>query len=280
MSRYRRRRWNRLNEISLERARQHIREAEELSEQLGGTDQDVKRYFFGLPPGELREILEEYGRRYGEDRKAYAESTFEAWRSGRVKMSGLVAGRLYSLLPRRMPLDTKYAMVRTLWEKYRPRSNMTYYVGPDVEPETLHRQVTTHLDSVFERYQVPTPLRKRFEWLSDGDVGAYHQLLDYFLNEERKLALQTAGQKLPVLTRHLRENPTLHQRYREVIEIGSHTVRIEMDAGYTGLSTTPPRRAPSAAVTGRAHGRYADDPAGCLVVLALLAIVTLSTCTG
>jgi hypothetical protein len=39
--------------IGHKKALQHIHEAEELSQQLGGTDEDVKKYFFSLPPKEL-----------------------------------------------------------------------------------------------------------------------------------------------------------------------------------------------------------------------------------
>ena len=35
--------------VGLERALKHIREAETLSSELGGTDKDVKEYFFSLP---------------------------------------------------------------------------------------------------------------------------------------------------------------------------------------------------------------------------------------
>lgn len=35
-----------ISDIGLERALQHIREGEELSRELGGTDKDVKQYFF------------------------------------------------------------------------------------------------------------------------------------------------------------------------------------------------------------------------------------------
>lgn len=58
-----------------EMAERHIREAIELSAELGGTDQDVKRYFFSLSPDRLRQILEQYGRLHGEPAREYAEKT-------------------------------------------------------------------------------------------------------------------------------------------------------------------------------------------------------------
>ena len=38
----------------LERALQHIEEAKQLTRELGGTDKDVKEYFFSLPTNELK----------------------------------------------------------------------------------------------------------------------------------------------------------------------------------------------------------------------------------
>src|SRR5436305_370445 len=82
--RYRRRSYD----PGLERALHHIREAKDLSHELGGTDEDVKRYFFDLSSEELRRILDEYEREHGKAAREYAETTIPAWRSGSRKMSG------------------------------------------------------------------------------------------------------------------------------------------------------------------------------------------------
>ena len=42
-------------------AMRHIEEGKALSRELGGTDEDVKAYFFGLSRRELSEIFDEYG---------------------------------------------------------------------------------------------------------------------------------------------------------------------------------------------------------------------------
>lgn len=60
--RYSRRYHGRHVDIGHERARQHIEDARRLSAELGGTDKDVKEYFFSLPPHSLRLILDAYER--------------------------------------------------------------------------------------------------------------------------------------------------------------------------------------------------------------------------
>ena len=81
---------------------------------LGGADQTVKKYFFGLSTTELNNVLTQYGRRYGDSAESYARQTLSRWKSGRVQMSGMVAERLYSFLPQRMPLTTKYDIAEEL----------------------------------------------------------------------------------------------------------------------------------------------------------------------
>ena len=101
--------------VGHERALQHIKEAEQLSQELGGTDKDVKAYFFSLPTHQLRTILDAYEAKYGRKPREYAEVTLPKWRSGRVKMSGMNASRLFNLLPPRMPLPEKYKLTENLW---------------------------------------------------------------------------------------------------------------------------------------------------------------------
>jgi hypothetical protein len=65
-------------------------------------------------------VLDKYEARYGKDKRDYAEQTIDKWKSGRVHMSGLVAGPLYSLLPPLMPLNDKYDLTRSLWKHVCP----------------------------------------------------------------------------------------------------------------------------------------------------------------
>jgi hypothetical protein len=74
--------------LGSEYARRHIEQARQLSEELGGSDEDVKKYFFRLPSQELRPILDAYEQRYGRVAREYAERTLPRWRSREVTMSG------------------------------------------------------------------------------------------------------------------------------------------------------------------------------------------------
>ena len=119
----------------------HIEDARRLSAELGGTDDDVKAYFFGLDGDTLSSILDEYAAIYGKGKREYAERALPEWKAGRTKMSGTVAERLYNLLPRRMPIETKYEIVHTLWVKYSPSSHRSLVVGPDCDADAVSKEV-------------------------------------------------------------------------------------------------------------------------------------------
>ena len=104
---------------------------ERITAQLGGMDQAVKAYFFSLSPVELTAILDDYQRAYGSKASEYATDTIPKWRTGRVQMSGMVAERLFNLLPPRMPLGVKYKLVEGLWHHVGPSSKHRIRVGAD-----------------------------------------------------------------------------------------------------------------------------------------------------
>ena len=55
------------------------------------------------------------------------------WRTGRVQMSGMVAERLFNLLPPRMPLGVKYKLVEGLCTMLARVPN----IGSELEPTQM-----------------------------------------------------------------------------------------------------------------------------------------------
>ncbi|MES0039644.1 hypothetical protein NKJ74_31180 [Mesorhizobium sp. M0046] len=168
-----------------ERALQHIEDARRLSFELGGTDEDVKRYFFSLSSSELSKILAEYGRQYGAQAQDYASNTMYKWRTGQTKMSGTVAERLFNLLPPRMPLSEKYKLTEGLWKHFGPSSKRVMRVGHDADLEQVILMARQHIEEVVTHYQIPEQIERRFNWLSSGDVGVKQELLNHVRSMER-----------------------------------------------------------------------------------------------
>jgi hypothetical protein len=238
---YRRRYYRPHVDIGYERARQHIEDARRLSAELGGTDKDVKEYFFSLPPHTLRFILDAYEQQDGHKARAYAEKTFDKWRTGAVQMSGTVAERLFRLLPPRMPLQEKYKLIDNLWTHVGPRSRKALRVGLDADLEQILEAVRGHMDDVVVRCTIPPSLANRFQWLAAGDSQVKQQLLNHFLEREKTFVVEGARQRVPVLLEHMR-NSTGENTYRaaEVLTIGSHELEVTIDRNASGVRLEEP----------------------------------------
>ena len=76
---YRRKRSGARNRAGYERAKQHIEDAERLTEELGGTDTDVKNWFFSLTPNKRSTIFKKYGQEYGASKEEYARLAYPKW---------------------------------------------------------------------------------------------------------------------------------------------------------------------------------------------------------
>jgi hypothetical protein len=223
-----------------ERALQHIEEARQLSVELGGTDEDVKQYFFLLPPAELAHVLADYGARHGEQARAYATEAIPKWRDGRVKMSGMVATRLFRLLPPRMPLQEKYRLTTNLWRHVGPSSHRVLRVGLDAELSDVLGKVHSHITDVVVHYTIPDGLARRFEWLSAGDIQVKQQLLNHVREMEKSLVVEGARAQLPVMLEHMRGNEEITHRMAQVLQIGKHKLELLVDKASTGATLEDP----------------------------------------
>lgn len=222
-------------DIGRERARAHVEAALRLSEELGGSDQIVKQYFFSLSWSELAPILHEYGQKFGDSARKYAVATIPKWRSGQRRMSGLVAERLYGLLPRYMPLTVKHQVSKALWEKHGPTSRRLVLVGPNASVQEVERLVAEQIAEDVKAYSLPEAVRARFKWLADSDIDVQHQLLNELRRAEVELVKAAAHLKLPALLDHLRSaDGEYTQRLSEVFTVGKHEIEIRISRDHTG----------------------------------------------
>lgn len=210
-------------------AEKHIREAAELSEELGGTDEDVKKYFLCLSGPQLAKVMDEYEMTYGARAKSYALAAIPHWRDGSRKMSGLVASRLFSFLPRHMPLNVKYSLVESLWNHSSPRSTITYYCGPKSTFQSVSNVVLKRFSEVLSPHTIPENIERRFEWLSQGDAKMKQQLLNHFRYLEKRLLEDALNHKIPLLLKTFfgSGSASLSVSGQEVLIIGKHSVRLE-----------------------------------------------------
>jgi hypothetical protein len=225
------------------KALQHIEEAKKLSIELGGTDEDVKNYFFSLNKNQLGEVLNSYEDRYGPVVREYAEKTFPKWKTRRVHMSGMVAERLFNLLPPIMPLQTKFQLTESLWDHVGPSSSKSYYIGLDANLDELNEIIKKHLEKVVVYYKVPDGLERRFSWLSQDDVGIKQQLLNHLRQQEKKLLSEVLKTKLPLLINHLKgEGGELTAHVMQSLNVGKHDVKVHVTEHVNGITDVVPAK--------------------------------------
>lgn len=219
-----------------ERARQHIQEAEELSRQLGGTDKDVKEYFFRLSASDRSKVLHLYGQKHGDKARQYAEETIPRWQAGRVKMAGQTAARLFDLLPPLMPLPEKYRLAESLWRHVGPQSKRRLRVGLDATIDDALAKTSEHVEGVVNSYVIPDSLTQRFNWLSAGDVDLKQQLLNHLQELEKKLVVEDARQYLPAMLDQLRRDAGGHTtRLARILRVGKHELEVLVDPAASGV---------------------------------------------
>jgi hypothetical protein len=222
----------------IDRAMQHVSEARELSRELGGTDEDVKQYFFSLTESQLRPIFEAYEREHGKSARQYAETTFRSWRSRTTKMSGQTAGRLYALLPRFMPMDRKYALVESLWKQKGPRSEYSISFGPQAIWTQVTLLVRCHLTTTATSQNIPEPLQQRFRWLADMDAQVMQQMLNHFLQQDREQAVAAVDAQVAMILQTIRTSPDV-KAFRRDLKLGNHNVHVFYDPRATDVTITP-----------------------------------------
>jgi hypothetical protein len=234
-----RRTWRR--DKGYERARQHIEDARRLSWELGGTVEDVKKYFFSLPKADLIHVLELYQHKYGLKARQWAEKTMDNWRTGRVQMSGQTASRLFNLLPPLMPPQSKYQLIENLWKYFGPSSKKRLRVGLDASLDQVLDVVAQHIEEVVVQYKIPENLERRFEWLSAGDAHVKQDLLNHFRQMEKSLVIEDARVKLPVMLAHLRgEEGKNTYRLAEVLIVGKHELELSLEKNFSGVALADP----------------------------------------
>lgn len=210
-------------------AQAHVRAAKEFTRYVGGTDEDVKKYFFALQPNELNKILNEYEKKYSRKAREYAEQTLPNWKNGSTKMSGDVAKRLYNLLPPTMQLETKFKLVDSLWEHVGPSTSKEYTVNIDASVDAIVNFVRNHMERVVVEHEIPETLENRFNWLSQNDVAIKQQLLNHFRQQEKNLLSNGLRSQITILKNHLNSEKSKLTNYVTLeLRVGKHAVCLNM----------------------------------------------------
>lgn len=205
---------------------------------------------------------------HGSSARSYAEKTIPKWRSGQVEMSGMVAQRLFALMPPFLPIERKHKIVETLWKRHGPSSYKCLHVGPDSDFDAMLRDIEDHFDNLAVLYEIPDGLQRRFDWLAENDVTVKQQLLNYFMDAQRTAAIANAKLYLRAMLDVMSaEQAVPFDSLTHTVYIGNH--RLELRAapsrsGYTFTDSPWPTRPQS-------------QLSGCSAAVLLVALIAAST---
>lgn len=263
-------------------ARKHIKEARELSNQLGGTDRDVKQYFYSLDKVTLDTILDKYESIYGRSAREYAERTIPVWQSGEVHMSGQNAARLFALLPAHMPRDHKYGLIESLWKKYSPKSEITITYTSTTDSSEIQLALGNHLNEVVKEYEIPINLQLRFNWLTDHDSTLMKEMLNHFLLSDKNDAVESVLAEVAIVTEESSREETALRRFSRELRVGGHVVHLVMDKQATQVNVT--RGKPNhfnAQKRFNLEANVTETSQGCgLIIVVILVVIVIALLMG
>lgn len=213
----------------LEAAKRHIEEAHVLSQELGGTDKDVKQWFFNLPNSERDKVFIKYTNEHGHEAGDYARTTFNDWKTGKRQMSGMVAARLFKLLPPIMPLATKYQLVDSLWNHVAPTKKRLIKAGITTPVNEIIDALTKEVRDLSVNWEIPESMKKRFEWLAQQDSQTYQQLLQHIKEVEKYQGEKILKEQVPIL-KHKFESDLLEtaSRLSYIVQVGKQSVELRL----------------------------------------------------
>jgi len=212
--------------------RQHSSERDQLSAAVGGIDKDIERIFLNLPTHKLESVFMRYGREHGSSALSYARNTYPSWKSGAVRMSGMVAQRILNLVPTVLDSDIRFDLVKKVRDAHRTKVNKHVRCEPHEWRTKVAPEVGELLASS-SRFQLPASAVSRIRWLADGDSQAAQRLLAAAEEEE-------AIARLRHLELEFRRIDTLIQSVQGQKTI-SHT--IELPQGTIHVSIGEPAKA-------------------------------------
>jgi len=274
MSRYRRSRGRRRRSRTAghEAALKNIEEARQLSAELGGTDKDVKDYFFHLSPSELERVLDQYEEQFGLKAREYAEERgIPGWKSGRIKMSGMVAERLFKLLPPLMPLEKKSDLLQSLWNHVCPTTRKEYVIRSSDELDAVCEQIRQDMNVQVESHQTSEEFNKRFNWLAGDDAQLQQQLHNHYKLAWRTQVSDAVSQRLANLRERL--SNVSAGRAEQTFEILNHKFVVRIQPERNVVHTSIHRDDAVVSSAGRRSGHKTlqqSSSTGCLATIAVL----------
>lgn len=208
----------------LEKALEHIRQAQIFSNRTAHTDFIVKEYLYSLSSAGLKVILKKYEEIYGVKRRQYLEETIPLWKTGKRKMSGEVAKRLYALIPQYMPISEKLKIVGELWKICCPRTHKEFFITKNTSANEVYLSIIDYLNDTVQAYMITEDLSNDFNWLAENDSVVCQELKNAFLQKEKEIISECTLQRIQVILQYLNNSSDFNSHVSQTLKIGRHEI--------------------------------------------------------
>ncbi len=199
----------------------------------------VREVFFNLSGHELEHVLDEYGKKYGKGKKAYAKATISKWKTGGVNMSDALVGRLVDFLPPLMTPEQKNRVVEAIWKAHARRSIKYAYIGPDADVEAFAEALRSYFNGTAVTHAIPRDIQQCFSWLADNDAVAKQQLLNHFMEKQLDAALAAGRFNAKLIVDRVRTDIDGQiSKFEHIVIVGGHQVVIKADKLRSGYLFT------------------------------------------
>ena len=198
-----------------------------VSKRFGGLDDDVREIFFALSTDDLGRLFRRYEAVCGPTKRQYAERVYQKWRSGEVRMSGVVSERLLGFLPPMLPPQLKYELVEKLWVRMQPKTTVTVWIRPDTGYEKALDLVRNTVREKMKT-EIPNAVRARLAWLNGDDTYMAEDMVkQMFARRAAILRREAEIQIRDLFGRFERERGLKLEASKEIV-LGGTTVVIRM----------------------------------------------------
>jgi hypothetical protein len=237
--RYYGRRTRSRNDASQRARAAHVKAAKEFSDTVGAADIIVKQAFFGLSDHARNVLFDRYEHAHGKSARTYAQQNVIQWQTNQRRMSGIVARRLFDLMPPMMDATEKHQVVELIWKRYGPYSKHFVLIGPNADVDAVMKDIEKYFSGLEILHAIPEELEKKFSWISNNDVTLKQQLLNYFMEKQLENALQSARLFIEMIIQAISALDDVEiKKLQHCITIGNHCLELHAQSELDGYSLT------------------------------------------
>lgn len=210
----------------------HVSRFSELKWTLGDAVDEIREAFLQLGGFSMGHLMAEYGERYGEPAKRYAQETLPKWRGGTVELSGQTMERLVELVPPFLSASERFALLEKILKRnpvYPPTVRVDINgKEPGIGLANLDLALAgmRHTDALAH---LPSKVMETATWLYANDITAARAMLAEVESRKNEVMRASAVRELDLLRRTITSG-----------QIKNATYSVKMPAGTLVVSVVTP----------------------------------------